>query len=176
MLTSEGINFLGGGGIKLSFFFFLSSGAYACMFVIFFGLNFLRMEVGLPVFSLISHKTLNSAGFMRWQLSVCFLLIVVELRVEMMKINPMGGWRRKAAITIIMMIHEWWRWEREKKIRHPKKKKASISIILSMNVCMYATCNYYHFSNGFIRLACLRLFLSFFLSSSPPHTHTQPGI
>lgn len=27
----------------------------------------------LPVFSLISHRTLNSAGFMRWQLRVCFL-------------------------------------------------------------------------------------------------------
>jgi hypothetical protein len=27
----------------------------------------------LPVFSLISHSTLKRAGFMRWQLSVCFL-------------------------------------------------------------------------------------------------------
>lgn len=26
-----------------------------------------------PVFSFISHKTLNKAGFMRWQLRECFL-------------------------------------------------------------------------------------------------------
>lgn len=32
-----------------------------------------ELDRSSPVFSLISHKTLNNAGFIRWQLSACFL-------------------------------------------------------------------------------------------------------
>lgn len=37
-------------------------------------------SVSLPVFSFISHRTLNSAGFIRWQLRACFLEIKLKHR------------------------------------------------------------------------------------------------
>lgn len=37
--------------------------------------GFQLVKMNLPVFSLISHKTLNKAGFIRWQFNACFLTI-----------------------------------------------------------------------------------------------------